>query len=165
MIDGHNLIPKIRGLNLKAMDDELQLIELLQVYCRVRRRKIDVYFDGAPFGHAGRKNYGLVTAFFVRKGIQADDVIIEKLKKSRKKARNWIVVTSDRKIQANARAFGAGVIESEAFASEIEDVLSSASDNPADQSNDPQLSEKEVREWLELFSADNLEKDSEDLED
>ena len=35
LIDGHNLIPKVAGLSLKAVDDEMQLIELLQEFCRI----------------------------------------------------------------------------------------------------------------------------------
>jgi hypothetical protein len=30
IVDGHNLIPKVPGLNLQDMEDELQLVELLQ---------------------------------------------------------------------------------------------------------------------------------------
>ncbi len=38
IIDGHNLIPKVRGLSLQRLDDELELIQKLQTYCRVRRK-------------------------------------------------------------------------------------------------------------------------------
>ena len=34
LIDGHNLIPKVRGLSLQSMDDEMELVELLQEFCR-----------------------------------------------------------------------------------------------------------------------------------
>ena len=30
IIDGHNLIPKVRGLSLQRLDDELELIQKLQ---------------------------------------------------------------------------------------------------------------------------------------
>ncbi|MBP1702274.1 MAG: hypothetical protein H6Q38_1381, partial [Chloroflexi bacterium] len=40
IVDGHNLIPKIPGLSLRAIDDEMQLIELLQEFCRVQRKAL-----------------------------------------------------------------------------------------------------------------------------
>ena len=53
LVDGHNLIPKLRGFNLKAMDDEMKLVDLLQFFSRVRRTKVEVFFDGAPPGQSG----------------------------------------------------------------------------------------------------------------
>ena len=50
IIDGHNLIPKIPGLSLQAIDDETQLVELLGEYCRLSRRQVEVFFDNAPPG-------------------------------------------------------------------------------------------------------------------
>ena len=41
LIDGHNLIPKL-GLRLDSMDDEMELIAILQEFCRVERRQVDV---------------------------------------------------------------------------------------------------------------------------
>ena len=46
IVDGHNLIPKIKGLSLKMLDDESELIQILQEYARLTRKKIEVYFDG-----------------------------------------------------------------------------------------------------------------------
>jgi hypothetical protein len=40
LIDGHNLIPKIPGMNLGDVDDETQLIEMLQEFCRRRRKQV-----------------------------------------------------------------------------------------------------------------------------
>ena len=58
IIDGHNLIAKIEGLSLSMPDDEQRLIELLNRYGELRRHKLEVYFDGAPVGQAGIRNYG-----------------------------------------------------------------------------------------------------------
>ena len=58
LIDGHNLIPKLAGFSLSAMDDEMQLIPLLQTFSRVRRQPVEVYFDRAPAGHAGARRFG-----------------------------------------------------------------------------------------------------------
>jgi len=75
LIDGHNLIPHLPGINLSDIDDEEQLINWLQSYCRLRRRKVTVFFDQAPAGFSGERDYGAVKAYFVRQGSTADDAI------------------------------------------------------------------------------------------
>jgi uncharacterized protein len=120
IIDGHNLIPKIPGWSLRAMDDEEKLIALLQVYARVRRRsQIEVYFDGAPPGQSGTRVYGGIRAHFVPAAQTADDAIRRRLAELGRRARNASVVTSDRQVQANVRAAQARVIPSEDFAREL----------------------------------------------
>jgi predicted RNA-binding protein with PIN domain len=157
LIDGHNLIPKIPGLSLKALDDERQLIELLQEFCRqhARRRRdvcLEVFFDQAPPGQAGTRRYGMVTAHFVRQGRTADQAILESLKRRGKQARNYTVVSSDHQVQSGAREMRAGVLSSEQFA-----ALLSAADERRDEKEEyrPQSapSPQEVNEWLKLFGV------------
>ena len=62
IIDGHNLIPKIPGINLGDIDDEVQLIKMLQDFCRLRRTRVEVYFDNAPPGEVQDKKHGQVSA-------------------------------------------------------------------------------------------------------
>src|SRR3989304_7247651 len=106
IIDGHNLIPKVRGLSLQRLDDEMELIQRLQTYCRVRRKSVEVYFDkGAP-GRQGARSFGAVKAHFVSESSNADTAIRQALHKLGKKAHNWEVVSSDRQGQPEARAAG-----------------------------------------------------------
>ncbi len=149
LIDGHNLIGKLPGIRLSDEEDELSLIQLLQVYCRVKQRDVNVFFDGAAPGFARRQRHGRVTAVFVERGTPADDLIIQHLIQAGKKARNLSVVTSDHRIQAQARAVQAKVIPSEMFV----DELLEARRNTFDQSSSGQssLSSAEVDEWLRLF--------------
>ncbi|HLO30861.1 MAG TPA: NYN domain-containing protein, partial [Anaerolineales bacterium] len=112
LIDGHNLIPKL-GLRLDSIDDEMELIAILQEFCRLEhtpRGHVEVFFDGAPAAQAGTRKLGAVTAHFVRLGTTADDAIRNRLKMLRKSARNWTVVSSDRQVQAEARAAFAEVV-------------------------------------------------------
>jgi len=76
LIDGHNLIPHIPGLSLKELDDECQLIGMLQEFSRVSRQRVEVYFDKAPAGQSGTRNYGAVKAHFIREDSTADEAII-----------------------------------------------------------------------------------------
>ncbi|MEP0806743.1 MAG: NYN domain-containing protein [Chloroflexota bacterium] len=148
LIDGHNLIPKL-GLRLDSPDDEMELIAVLQEFCRLERKQVEVYFDGAPPLHAGARKLGLVTAHFVPLGTTADEAIRKRLKKMGKSAKNWTVVSSDRQVQADARAAQAGVTGSDAFANQLKPARRSAPKPAADRPLPPQ----EVEEWLKLFKG------------
>ena len=146
LIDGHNLIPKV-GLRLDSIDDEMELISILQEFCRLERRQVEVFFDGAPAPQAGTRKLGAVTAIFVRLGTTADNAIRNRLKKLGKSAKNWTVVSSDRQVQANARAAHAEVTSSDSFAG----MLKRARDSAPKPVTDRKLSQKEVEDWLKLF--------------
>ena len=146
LIDGHNLIPKL-GLRLDSIDDELELVAILQEYCRMERRQVEVYFDGAPAPHAGTRRLGTVTAHFVPLGTTADSAIRTRLKKMGRTARNWTVVSSDRQVQADTRAAQAEVISSDEFVGTLKHARQTAP-KPV---RDRPLSSKEVEEWLKLF--------------
>jgi predicted RNA-binding protein with PIN domain len=152
IIDGHNLIPKVRGLSLEIIDDEIQLVELLQEYCQRSRKKVEVYFDNAPPGQPRARSFGNVTARFVRAGRSADQAIQEKLARLGNEARNWTVVSSDREVQAAARASRAGVLSSEAFAGQLQATLAKPPDRPSDAGEG--LSSEELDDWLKLFGEE-----------
>jgi predicted RNA-binding protein with PIN domain len=153
LIDGHNLIPKL-GLRLDSVDDEMELIAILQEYCRVERRQVEVFFDGAPAAQAGTRKLGAVTAHFVRLGTIADDAIRNRLKRLGRSARNWTVVTSDRQVQVEARAAGAEVVSSDAFAAMLKQARNAAPKPSAERNLSPQ----EIEDWLKLFEDRNHNK-------
>ena len=149
LIDGHNLIPKVPGMSLQTIDDEDRLIEALQVYCRVRRQMVEVFFDQAAPGHAGQRRAGQVTVHYVRQGKTADQAIIERLRHLGKKAQDWKVVTSDRQIRVEARVLGARLVSSEEFSAELQAARWAAQ---VEQKEDPPPpGQDELDEWLRLF--------------
>lgn len=148
LIDGHNLIPKIPGMSLADLDDENQLISLLQAYCRKRRHTVEVYFDRAPAGQAGKRGYGKVTAYFVRDGITADEAIMGRLRDLRKRARNVQVISSDRQVQAAVRAAHARVVPSQDFARELQAVMN---ETPSLDPRNRLMSSEELDEWEAMF--------------
>ena len=152
LIDGHNLIPKL-GISLRNVDDEMQLVTRLQNWCRAERKQADVYFDGAPTGQTGTKKLGLVTAHFVRQGSTADEAIRARLKNLGRAARNWTVITSDRQVQADARAAGAAILSSDAFARQMKNSAHAPASSSA---NEAGMSDTEVDEWLDLFREKNI---------
>jgi predicted RNA-binding protein with PIN domain len=153
LIDGHNLIPKL-GLHLDWIDDEMELVAILQEFCRLERRQAEVFFDGAPATQAGTRKLGAVTAHFVQLADTADNAIRRRLKRLGKSAKNWTVVSSDRQVQAEARAAHAEVTSSDAFAAMLKQARSSAPKPDSDRN----LSAKEVEDWLRLFEERNHNK-------
>lgn len=157
IVDGHNLIPKIPGLSLSDLDDEIKLIKLLQEYCRLRRVEIECYFDKAPQGHPRIQRFGQVAAKFARPGKTADEEIKERLNRLGRQAKEWTVVSSDASIQTAARAARARFISSAVFSHEIEAVLHSDDpvQKPADEEN---MSEEDLKMWLKAFGGDQTDR-------
>ena len=146
LIDGHNLIPKL-GLRLDSINDEMELIAILQEFCRLERKQVEVFFDGAPTPHAGTRKLGTVTVHFVRLGMTADNAIRNRVKSLGKSAKNWAVVSSDRQVQVEVRAAQAKVVSSDSFASQLKQARTSA----PKPNHDRKLSNQEVEDWLKLF--------------
>jgi predicted RNA-binding protein with PIN domain len=153
LIDGHNLIPKLPGLDLRLMDDEMRLVTMLQEYCRRSRNQVEVYFDNAPLGYARRHKYGTVVAHFIPQGRTADDAIRDRLVKLGNGARNWTVVSSDQRVLMDARAAHAQTVPSEKFARDLPGNLDKSADmeKPADEA----LSPEELAAWMKEFSGGN----------
>lgn len=150
LIDGHNLIPKL-GLRLDSLDDEMELVAILQEFCRLERRQVEVYFDGAP--QASTRKLGAVTAIFTPLRTTADNAIRNRLKKMGKAAKNWTVVSSDREVQASARAMQAEVVSSDEFAKIIKQVMNS----PRAAKGERVVSKEEVEEGLRMFGGKRAE--------
>ena len=148
IVDGHNLIPHIPGLSLSDPDDEHKLIKVLQDYSRIRQNKIEVYFDQAAVGQAGQASFGQVKAVYVQRGMTADQAIMNRLKKLGKRARNVLVVSSDRQVQQAARAVHASVMTSDTFSAECQRLMQ---EEPELDPRSRLLSPDEVEMWERFF--------------
>jgi predicted RNA-binding protein with PIN domain len=152
LIDGHNLIPKIHSLNLKALDDEIELVKMLLLFCQRKRKHVEVFFDNAPPGQPRARNFGAVTAHFIRQESTADNAIRQRLGRLGHDARNWIVVSSDRSVQTAARAAKARSLRSEDFANQLDEILVKTDQAP-DLESGKILSDDEIKDWLRLFKS------------
>jgi len=148
LIDGHNLIPKV-GLRLDSPDDEMELVDILREFARLKRQQVEVYFDGAPIGYDGARKIGTVRAHFVRLGQTADSAIRARLNHMAKDAKNWIVVSSDREVQKSARDVHAQCISAEEFVKSLRELRNAV---PKANTDDKKISPAEVDEWLKIFS-------------
>jgi len=95
---------------------------------------------------------GSITTHFGKKGLTADDAIVFRLTKLGRSAKNWIVVTSDQRVQVEAHAKGAEVMPSEVFARQLETIFEQGGKIEKD---NRLMSEQEVDEWLRFFGGNN----------
>lgn len=128
LIDGHNLIGRMRGIRLTDPDDEAMLVARLQTFCARERTKAVVYFDGAVLSSARDPSRGGVTARFVAPPQTADAAISRHLARLGREARNWTLVSSDATVLGAARSHGAKVESSEVFARRLEGAPATAVD-------------------------------------
>jgi predicted RNA-binding protein with PIN domain len=148
LIDGHNLIGALPDIRLDEEDDETRLIERLAAFCRKKQKQVEVYFDKAAPGRAGKFRLGAVTAIFVTSGSTADAAIARRLDQLGRTARNWIVVTSDNAVQSAARSARARIVSAQAFSVELDAVDS------RDPGEEIKFEDDEVDAWLRLFGED-----------
>lgn len=156
IIDGHNLIPKVQGLSLSDVDDEIQLIQILQDFCRREGKQAEVFFDNAAIGQARTQKHGRVTAHYIRQGQTADDGIRNRLRKLGASARNWTVVSSDRQVAAASREARAGVISADEFARKLE-VSGSLDEITPEIDPDLSIHPDELGDWLKFFEGNERE--------
>lgn len=145
LIDGHNLIPKIPGIQLDHLDDEQALFTLLDNYFKKNRKRAVVYFDQASPGAPLELNTAYLRAHFVRKPSSADEAILLRLRKLGGDARNYTIITSDHWVADNARSLGASVISSDDFAHTLR--INTQEPSRKSKSSD----EGDIDYWLDIF--------------
>ena len=159
VIDGHNLIPKVPGIRLQDAEDENALVEMINEYCRLSRTQVELFFDGAPTRDPPRGKVGLAHLHFVRKGLAADDAIIEYVRSNQKPDFLLTVVSSDHRIQAAVKGAGATAMTSEVFALEMQRVFSSPCSRSMQQKENGYRKAK-CSNWLEEFESNQFRPDN-----
>ncbi len=148
LIDGHNLIPHVRGLSLEQLDDEQALIARLETFFQRARKQAVVYFDKAQL-ESGDYRSAFLQVHFVRRPAIADTAILNHLRRLGGEARNWVVVSSDGSVRNGAKKAGARVMSSAAFAKLLEN--SNSSGTAAANSSKDGKDADDVAGWLEIF--------------
>lgn len=119
LIDGHNLIGVMPGIDLADPDDEWQLVQRLRPYAAAKRQALTVVFDSGP-GPSPRWQLsgGGVTVRFAPPGVAADAVILQLLRASKQPGR-VTVVSNDQELTSQVRAAGGQVRSASQFAAEL----------------------------------------------
>ncbi|MCA9960232.1 MAG: NYN domain-containing protein [Anaerolineales bacterium] len=161
LIDGHNLIGKLPDIDLSDSDDEIKLLLRLKGWVAgAKQRQVTVVFDGVGIGGvAHRLSTKDITVIFAPGGKTADDLLIQRLRGLRN-PRNFTLVSSDRRILDAAKIARIKSLKSEEFIVQMGFVFTEppekepptpALPEPQEKEDDPQVSDAEVREWLDLF--------------
>ena len=158
LIDGHNLIGQMDGLELSDPDDEQKLLVRLRRWTVANpRRQITLFFDGGIFrGKAKHLSDSLITVIFSSRKQTADALIIKELSQL-KNPQEFTLVTSDAEIRRHAKQRRVAMIRSQKFAADLikEEQTRLRSDKPAARpkplKEEPKLSEDEVAAWLDAF--------------
>ncbi|MEX0788441.1 MAG: NYN domain-containing protein [Anaerolineales bacterium] len=146
LIDGHNLIGRLRDVSLADPDDEARLVALLQAWCTRHRVSATVFFDRGAAGQPSTAKFGRLTVRFARWPQTADSGMAAFLTQLGRGASQWIVVSSDGAVRASARRLGAKTLRSEEFATGLGGAAGEAASEKPDRST-PQ----EVSDWLRRF--------------
>lgn len=148
LIDGHNLIGAVPGIDLADPDDEAKLVRLVTAFCARQRTQATIYFDRGIPGLPNPPDAGPVTIRFVRPPATADTAIVHHLERLGRQAPNWTVVSSDLAVAHAARRARARTIQSSEFALRLRPP-GSAQEDP--EKPDPPASPREIDNWEELF--------------
>lgn len=153
LIDGHNLIGKMPNISLSDFDDEEKLIYYVRRYQARINQNVIIFFDSGQNYNIGRKQtIGKITVIYAPVDKTADELIVNRLRKA-KNPRQFLVVSSDRLIQREAKWAGAKVISSTKFAAQLNSLNTPLVDEgEVDLKADVNLSAEEVNEWLNFFN-------------
>jgi predicted RNA-binding protein with PIN domain len=155
LIDGHNLIGQMPGLQLDDYDDEAKLLEHLRRHRARTGHTVTVVFDPGPGHHSSKtKKQGGLTIQFAPSGKTADQVIIERIRQL-KNPQETVVVTSDRAVARMAQQYHVRVIDSRTFARQLLQPGTSSLTPDQGSHADIKLSPEEVEDWLRLFNRRN----------
>lgn len=165
LIDGHNLIGQLQDLSLDDPQDEAKLTAAVRRYCMRARVKADIIFDnGLPGGFSKELSNSDVKVYFAPSGVQADTLLMRRVREMNMAHAGVIMVTSDNRINQLCFAYGVETLASEEFALMIgfrpveREPLDAA--NPKgkkrveivyDKEPNPNVTVQEIAYWLPIF--------------
>jgi predicted RNA-binding protein with PIN domain len=148
IIDGHNLIAAMPGINLEDAQDERALLDILRPFALRTDRELYVYFDQGRVGERNDLSLGRMHIRFSVPPRTADDAIHSHLRSIGREGPNWVVVSSDREILSHAERIGARRMTSATFAREL---IAERGDEPSIDKPAQPLSEDQIAAWEKLF--------------
>jgi predicted RNA-binding protein with PIN domain len=150
IIDGNNVIGGRVGWHRDKAGSRRLLMQDLARLARTKKLRLNVVFDGAPDPQfPDGSSFRGVGIFYSRYGADADTRIIEMVEAERNK-KSLVVVTSDGKLAARARACGARVMRSGEFRRMLDEAVEKASD----QEPEPNIKDDEMSAWLRYFGVE-----------
>ncbi len=101
IIDGYNLMPYLAVKGDTFEKQRGSMLAELQEFISVNPASITVVFDGHhnPSMHRGNENHGGIRVIYSAQGETADDVIEALIAGRKGRARDYLIVSSDRRLQ------------------------------------------------------------------
>lgn len=149
LIDGHNLIGRLPDISLTDPNDEALLVQKLIGFAARTGKRCFVVFDHGLPGGSSRMSTGMVRVAFAPVGVEADTIMMQRIKTS-KDPGNWVVVSSDNMVLSAARRKRMQTLTSAEFAALMAPV-SIPADESSDKPDNVILSPEEVEAWLKIF--------------
>jgi predicted RNA-binding protein with PIN domain len=148
IIDGHNLIGKMKSISLADPEDEAKLISILARHLLLTGQKAIVVFDkGADGDFAPRLKGPNMEIIFAPPGGSADAIIIDLIKRD-PNPKGLTIVSSDNEIRRCGRSRRTRLISADNFAKQLESG-SQRTRKSKKRSNGP--ADIDVEEWLDYF--------------
>lgn len=153
IIDGYNMIRKIDALrahDAQSLEKGRQaLIMKLSGFRLQSKADITIVFDGQKSSLASQSG---ITVCFSNLPNKADEMI-KKLVDQNKKTQETTVVSSDNEVMWYAKGCGCKVERSEDFYKKITGSKKSEMVKDLEEKDNPQLSTKEIKDWMALFNS------------
>ncbi|HRU39782.1 MAG TPA: NYN domain-containing protein [Candidatus Goldiibacteriota bacterium] len=122
IIDGYNLMPNIPVKGDTFEKQRLALIAELQEFVAINPSTVILVFDGHknPSMHRGNETHGKIRVIYSAKDETADDVIEDMIANRKLKAKEYLIVSSDRRLQDYAEEHDMRWMSSQKFAEYFE---------------------------------------------
>ena len=122
IIDGYNLLRAMHFREKgKLTRERTQLIAQLGQFKAVRGHEILIVFDAGPAMHATREIINGVVVMFSGQGSNADDWILEYVKREREKEK--LLISRDRSLVDMCKNYGTEQFDPEAFYRRMQEVI------------------------------------------
>jgi predicted RNA-binding protein with PIN domain len=148
LIDGHNLIGSMLDIQLDDPEDEIQLIRRLSEFLKTTRKSGTVYFDQRSQASHRKYKSGRLKIEFITPPDTADIAIQNRLRQLKGEARNYTVISSDHEVMQAARNAGSKVLDSRAFAQQLESSPIIRDENEKPEGN---LTPEDLQFWQQIF--------------
>ncbi len=157
IIDGYNVLHALDPYKIlleKSLESARdQLIHDAMVYKASKEVDILLIFDGAPDVLVPRQemNIGGVHVLFSRAPMNADSLIIEKIKKDKRKS-GIIIVTHDHSIKSYAKSAGCHCLSPQEF---YQRIISLHHAEQLKNKFDPPMTAEELADWKKIFGIED----------
>lgn len=145
LIDAYNVLHRLTSFRSQLVKTPEAARSSLVQQCRLiaaRKARVIVVFDGS----GQIKSTGSVRVVF--SGKASADQLIKKLIDEQKHRRDVVVVSSDAEVQQYAKISSCRFMAAEAFPT----LVRSTPETTLDEKSNPKMSEKDVQDWLDLFT-------------